>query len=99
MSSSVSFILMLLLMMSLITGLLPYFGRQGLEFGIIVLDNEKTHLKLKRWKIIYFLLAMFSGMTIAFLLFILMKNEDIIQMERFLVMYVLVAISFINFII
>ncbi|WP_414840191.1 hypothetical protein [Carnobacterium sp. TMP28] len=58
---------MLLLMMSLIMGLLPYFGRQGLEFGIIFLDNDKTYLKLERWKTTYFLLAIFNGMTTAFL--------------------------------
>lgn len=41
---------------------------------------------------------MFSGMTTVCLFFTLIKNKFIVQMERFLVIYVLVAISFIDFI-
>lgn len=37
-------------MIDSIMGLLPYIGRQGLEYGMIISDNEGTHFELERWK-------------------------------------------------
>lgn len=86
-----SFILILFLLVSLIFGLIPYVGRKEIEFGVSIPDNEETHLKIAKWKRIYFIVNIIGGIIFSVPLFIIMKIGSTSQIERNLSIYVTVG--------
>ncbi|MGB3161201.1 MAG: DUF5808 domain-containing protein [Carnobacterium sp.] len=87
----ISFIIILFLLTSLIIGLMPYTGRKGIEFGVNIPENEDTHLRLAKWRKLYFLINLILGSLFSWGIFLLMKVVNLTQSKDYLSIYILVG--------
>ena len=91
MNVTTSFIFILFILTGLIIGLTPYVGRKGIEFGVSIPDTEETHLKIAKWKRLYFSINMIGGFILSLPLIALVKRGNTHQIQREASIYVTVG--------